>query len=490
MRRGLRARGERGTVLIEFAVVFPILMLLFLALVDFALAELSDSAGSNAAREGGRVGILYFDGAAGTTGSTNANYLKISAAVSEKLAGNVKATPTVTVRCLNPDGTPRPSSGSCSTVSGDAIEAGRDFIEVSVTWNRKGGITGFVGTGFRTDKAVMRIVGTPPTGSAGPPPTCTISSSSATPPSVIHSGGEIPGITFQVRVSAVANCGNPLLAFPPEAGYLGAQTMLLVSGNTFEFPMPAGQGSWTAGTKTVTATANGGSTTQAITFTVVDPIVCLITATSASPNTVTQTSGTLSSPIVFTVTVSSLAACGTPTLTFPGAAGYASPQPMSPAGGNDFSFTLPTTQGSWPSLTYTVTANANDGATGSASFIVSDAPVCTLSHLLPDPTTTATIVLKPTGSSGTNGQVKTDITFRILRSAPCGVPTIQITPGLSGSGSGDLTAPRAMTCIGSTCDYTIVNGSPGWDLSTPRTVTISDASTGTTITRPANVIRG
>lgn len=480
MRRA-RGRADRGAVIVEFALVIPILMLLLLALADFALAELSDAAGSNAAREGARVGILYYDGAAGTTGSTSPNYVKISAAVSDKLAGNVKGAPVVTVRCLNPDGTPRPSSGSCSTVGTDQVDVGRDLIEVSVRWERKGGFTGFIGERVRTDRAVMRIVGTPPTGSGGPGSTCTFTSATAVPSSVVESGGDLPPITFLVTVSDAASCGTPLLTFPAEAGYGGVQSMQLVSGSSFDFTMPAGQGSWTSGTKAVTASANGGAVTQDITFTVSSPSTCLITATTATPSAVTQSGGALSAPIVVNVTVSSAAACGTPTLTFPAQAGYATDRTMSAMGGNDFSFTLPVGQGSWPSATYSVVAHANDGASGAASFIVSDAPVCSLSGLSPDP---ATIQIKKNSTD----EVFKDVTFQVVRSAACGALTITITPGPSGSAPA-LTTPQTMSCAAASCSYKIPSKAKGWSASpSARTVTITDPS-GAAITGTVNVVQ-
>ena len=112
MTRTPRTRGERGAVVLEFAIVAPILFLFMFVLADFALAELSDSAGSNAAREGARVGILHYDGAH-VPGSPNNT--EIVDAVTAKLAGNVRGTPTVVVRCLEENGTARPSD-SCSTV--------------------------------------------------------------------------------------------------------------------------------------------------------------------------------------------------------------------------------------------------------------------------------------------------------------------------------------------------------------------------------------
>ncbi len=457
----------------EFAFVIPILLVLLLALADFALAELSDAAGSNAAREGARVGILYYDGAAGTTGSTNANYLKISAAVSAKLANNVQGTPTVTVRCLNPDGSARPSSGSCSTVSGDAVDAGRDFIEVSVTWNRKGGITGFVGNGYRTDKAVMRIVGTPPTG-GNTGSTCTISAGSASPSSVVQSSGTIADVVFDVTVNDVAACGAPLLTFPVEAAYSGAQTMTLVSGTLFRFTLPSGQGSWTAGTKTVTASANGGSVTQAITFDVTNPSVCLISASSATPSSTTHTSGDLPA-IQFDVTVSG-SVCGTPTLTFPSQAGYGGAQSMTLVSGNDFRFTMPAGQGTWTAATYTIVANASGGATQNISLIVSDPPVCTLFGLTMSPNPLAV---------ASTGKISSALTITVQRSSTtvCAVPTVSISAP-SGTGSG------AMTCTGLTCTRTVAKNNSGWGTGAAGTRTVTVTASGATVSGTLNVTCG
>ena len=325
----------------EFALLAPLLFLMMFALADFALAELSDTAGANAAREGARVGILYYDGAH----AAGPNKTKITDAVTAKLAGNVKGTPTVVVRCLEEGGTARPGGGSCSTVSGNPVDVGEDLIEVSVTWTRKGDITGLIPNSTRTDRAVMTIVGTPPVGSSGPPTTvCELTDGSATPASVVRNGGTIPDVTFEVTVNDAGLCGTPLLNLTG-VGTLGVETMVSTSATTFEYTIPSGQGSWTAGTKTFTASANGGSVTRDISFEVLDPAVCLITSASASPSAVTQSGGTLSAAVTFTVAVSDAGVCGTPTLTFPANAGYAGARTMSSSGVNTFTFTLPVGQG-------------------------------------------------------------------------------------------------------------------------------------------------
>jgi Flp pilus assembly protein TadG len=53
-----RVRSERGAELIELALVLPILMLTFAAIVDFALMFQRFIVVSNAAREGARIAVL------------------------------------------------------------------------------------------------------------------------------------------------------------------------------------------------------------------------------------------------------------------------------------------------------------------------------------------------------------------------------------------------------------------------------------------------
>ena len=53
-----RIRSQRGAELIEFALVLPILLLVFVAIVDFALVFQRFLTISNAAREGARIAVL------------------------------------------------------------------------------------------------------------------------------------------------------------------------------------------------------------------------------------------------------------------------------------------------------------------------------------------------------------------------------------------------------------------------------------------------
>jgi Flp pilus assembly protein TadG len=60
-RLGRRARQGRGQSLAEFALVLPIFLLLFMAIVDFGTAVFTYNSLTNAAREGARLAIVNQD---------------------------------------------------------------------------------------------------------------------------------------------------------------------------------------------------------------------------------------------------------------------------------------------------------------------------------------------------------------------------------------------------------------------------------------------
>lgn len=58
-----RRGGERGTALVEFAIVLPVFLMLVLGAIDWGWFFLVRDAVSNAAREGARAAIVGSDGA-------------------------------------------------------------------------------------------------------------------------------------------------------------------------------------------------------------------------------------------------------------------------------------------------------------------------------------------------------------------------------------------------------------------------------------------
>ena len=57
-RKKRNAEGERGSELIEFALVFPLLLMVVLAIVDFGFMFQRYEVVTNAEREGARIAVL------------------------------------------------------------------------------------------------------------------------------------------------------------------------------------------------------------------------------------------------------------------------------------------------------------------------------------------------------------------------------------------------------------------------------------------------
>ena len=93
---GRIAHGGRGQALVEFAIVIPIFLLLFMAVVDLGTAVFSYNALTNAAREGVRLAIV------------NQDEPSIIARAEQQLAVAEIDAPNVTVGFYeaNDDGTP------------------------------------------------------------------------------------------------------------------------------------------------------------------------------------------------------------------------------------------------------------------------------------------------------------------------------------------------------------------------------------------------
>ena len=55
-----RLRGDDGAVLVEAALVLPIILFVMLGMTEYSVAELQANQASSAARDGARVGILDY----------------------------------------------------------------------------------------------------------------------------------------------------------------------------------------------------------------------------------------------------------------------------------------------------------------------------------------------------------------------------------------------------------------------------------------------
>jgi Flp pilus assembly protein TadG len=161
MMRARRQGDERGVTIVEAAFVIPILFLLVLSMVDIGLWEFETSQASNAARDGGRVGILRYNTAAGSTGSPGgADFQAINSAVRARLANQ---SYTLTVSCVGPT-SETTIAGNCGSASVGFGPSDTDRIKIVVNWSRAslspiGKLFGVSQT--VTGTAVMQLVGLP-----------------------------------------------------------------------------------------------------------------------------------------------------------------------------------------------------------------------------------------------------------------------------------------------------------------------------------------
>jgi Flp pilus assembly protein TadG len=106
-----RRRGERGQSLVEFAVTFPVFVLLLAGMVDLGLALFSNVTIISAAREGARLGVVQ-------PGDTTAIEDRVRA-MSNGLDLNKL---TVTTTCLRPSGSSFTACGASPWASGDSVK--------------------------------------------------------------------------------------------------------------------------------------------------------------------------------------------------------------------------------------------------------------------------------------------------------------------------------------------------------------------------------
>jgi Flp pilus assembly protein TadG len=111
-----RGQGMRGQSLVEFALVVPVFLLIVAGMIDFGLALNASITISNAAREGGRLGVLTPDATKIRTQTTNA-------------ASGLAGTMTVTVSCTKPSGSTCTLDGSKTTgaIAGDTVIVTVDY---------------------------------------------------------------------------------------------------------------------------------------------------------------------------------------------------------------------------------------------------------------------------------------------------------------------------------------------------------------------------
>jgi hypothetical protein len=132
-----RGRGDDGALILEMALVLPILLALVLGLLDFALYLIRVDTVENASRDAARTAILGVSGADGITSpsaaatcaSANANYNRVCKEARARLAGTPISN--LRIRCFEK------LTGTLKTGGCAAAKPDEDSVEVSITWGYK-----------------------------------------------------------------------------------------------------------------------------------------------------------------------------------------------------------------------------------------------------------------------------------------------------------------------------------------------------------------
>jgi TadE-like protein len=313
-------RDERGSGVLEMAIVAFALFTLVLGLVTYAIVQASDNAGINAAREGARAASLDVQCADAYPGSStldvtacpttpSASYNAIVAAVTKRLAGLVKGVPQVTVACLW--GAPSPPANPLDVKPCDAsVVPDVDLVRVTVTWTREA-TNPVTHASTHADSATMTVQGSGH-GSSDPGsclPTATVSPSTAalqTSPGPSHLAS---GTTVTVTVDTNGYCATPLtIAFNTGEVQPSAPMVPLPDGTDFTFTINANDYEWDAGTYLFVLTDSNGNTIAPVPQPqlTVTGTPCQFVSAALSPASAviagTSSSGPLSQQVTLTLT--------------------------------------------------------------------------------------------------------------------------------------------------------------------------------------------
>lgn len=492
-------RDQKGATLVEFALIASLLFSLLLGMITLGIVEIGNSAGSNAAREGARVGFINFFCADHHSGcpapSPGDNYDMIYQAVKNKAAGLVSNSLTVAVRCI--DGTtvdptyPSTSTKLCDT----SIVPGTDLIEVSITW-KQASSSPFTKGSVHSELARMIISGvptnvpTPPSGGIG----CVVTSATFAPnPATITSGGNLTAAeTLTVLTNGDSSCAG-LTAYYKTSSPTVTHTLTATLTDT------APTGTWTSGTQLVDIKSSGGDVLFAnATFTIGG---CYVSAIQFSPPTLGSsppTSPATGAPVdgtfhlLYPETVTAVTngdpACSTLYASYPLASpGFVESTPMQPSltVTNGFYDTLQSGSGGhvWSVLAQSVSILASDKTTqlATAPWFVSP-PGSAQLHIS---------ALSATSSvNGSNWKATVTVTVKD-ESTP--IQALVSGVAVTGTWSPDAQSSGGSGCttdVTGTCSFTTDNGSAQFKTSTAtETWTVSSLSkTGYTYDSTADTL--
>lgn len=316
-------RSERGSALVELVFVVMLLFTFLFAVIDFALIEASDNAGSNAAREGARAAILNVDCADLHTGCANPNpaLQAITARAVSRLGGLVLGSPQVSVVCWDGSG-----GGAVKNCDSSILVPGVDLVEVDVMWTRMA-TSPYATPTTHTDKAKMTIEGS---GQGTHSSSCQVVASSVTPAVAQIASGSTGPLSGNVTITAQTNALCQPLYVSFSTGSTPDQStpvaMTLSGTNTFSYTIGAAVYNWAAGSYNLNLSESGVYQVNPAPAPVltVTANACTITAASVAPSAVVlsgaSSPGALAQGV--TVSVTTTSACSAVNAVFnPGGLG-------------------------------------------------------------------------------------------------------------------------------------------------------------------------
>jgi hypothetical protein len=208
-------------VLVEFALVGPLLFLMIIGLLDFSLIIVGNTVGTNAAREGARVGVIDYIDADDDVAPVSASYQAVVDAVTRRLAGLVRSDLVIKVRCVDGDepdphdsaGTGAlPLPGTIPCTSATAVP-GHDLLEVAFSWSHLGA-SPFVANTKHSERAMFTIQGKAAYSPAGAATSTTLvaptSSTASTTTTSTTTTSTLPGATTTTTLPVSTTTTTPV----------------------------------------------------------------------------------------------------------------------------------------------------------------------------------------------------------------------------------------------------------------------------------------
>ena len=487
--------SERGSTVLEFALISTTLFGLILGLLTFGLVEASDNAGTNAAQEGARAAILDTFCADAYPGSTTydttacggalpaAAYTKITQAVTSRLGGMVIGTPTVRVTCLWGAPSTSPAANPLDPKPCDAsIVPDVDLVKVSVTWTTLA-TNPVAGTTTTTDSATMTIQGS---GAGSADTSACLANASVSPSHVSIAGGATQGyLTSSTTVSVITNgyCATPLtINFNTGVTQPSAPMVAQPNGTDFSFTIGATDYAWTAGTYlfSIDDSNNNPITFVAQPQLTVTGTQCQFVSASLQPGAVIISGFTSPGPLSqsVTLTLTTTSGCGPIDATF------------SPDGMTTQTVTMAGTQ---PTYTLTIKPGDYGWTPGLKAFsFTDDNAQATLNgankqavNLSVSMQCAVTVSLNPDPVGHTNGgNLSSNVTVTATPASGADCSGLTLTYANANAG-GSTTAAMVLQTSG-VYQYTITKNADSWTVGT-WTLTFTATDNPTVATSPSPV---